>query len=57
MVEVVYRFLLDNKRRREMNVNFDYLIYHAVIGSTPKKFGQYINEKKKRMRGKAKWTH
>lgn len=34
-----------------MYVNFDYLIYHAVIGSTPKKFGQYINEKKKRMRG------
>ena len=34
-----------------MYVNFDYLIYHALIGSTPKKFGQYINEKKKRMRG------
>lgn len=34
-----------------MNVNFDYLIYHAVIGSTPKKFGQYINEKKERMMG------
>lgn len=33
-----------------MYVNFDYILYHA-IGSTPKKFGQYINEKKKRMRG------
>lgn len=34
-----------------MNVNFDYLIYHAITGSTPKKFGQYINEKKKKVRG------
>jgi len=35
-----------------MNVNFDYILYHALNRTCePKIYGGYINEKKRKMRG------